>query len=280
MTANIQFSRVHRIFLSGSVTAPPRSSLPATVIVILAIGALSVAMVVPFSTDRWILAALAMLLLAAIVCKAVYAIHIALLALIWILAVGLIPRFQWWPLHLLAPLIAYGMAVVVTPPLRRSVGWLRAGHWGSGVWPMVMATVFVSVTALILWTVFTKPDLRRHLALVPKMPLWIYPFTAIGFAFLNAAMEEIIFRGVMLEVLDSALGENHWSVGAQAVSFAALHYLAGFPNGVLGFLMVFVYGVMLGMVRRRSRGLLAPWVAHLAADIAIFTTLAVILVRH
>ncbi|HYX72145.1 MAG TPA: CPBP family glutamic-type intramembrane protease, partial [Nitrososphaera sp.] len=63
----------------------------------------------------------------------------------------------------------------------------------------------------------------------------------------------------------------------QAGSFAAFHYLAGFPNGVFGLAMVFVYGFMLGVLRRRSRGLLAPWIAHVLADIVIFAILATVL---
>lgn len=44
--------------------------------------------------------------------------------------------------------------------------------------------------------------------------------------------------------------------------------------------MVLLYGFMLGIVRWRSRGLFAPWLAHLAADISIFTILAVTLHLH
>ena len=83
----------------------------------------------------------------------------------------------------------------------------------------------------------------------------------------------------MMEALDSALGDGYWSTGTQAVSFAALHYLTGFPSGMLGFFMVLVYGVMLGVIRRRSSGLLAPWIAHVMTDIAIFSILAVMLFR-
>jgi membrane protease YdiL (CAAX protease family) len=265
--------------LSGCIAAPPRSSPLAAVIVLAVIGALTAAMVVSHKADPWILAALALLLLLAIAIRAVYAIHMALLALVWLLWLGYIPYFRWWPFHLLAPIIFYGLAVIPFPPLRGSVGWLRMGRFGAEVWAMVVATVILSAAALILWTAFTGPNLAGHLAMMPKMPLYAYPLAAIGFAFLNAGMEEVIFRGIMLEALDSALGETSWSLGMQAVSFAALHYLSGFPNGGLGVLMVFVYGLMLGMVRRRAGGLLAPWIAHVAADITIFTTLVVILAR-
>ena len=278
MTANTKPSMEHSAFFLGSATAPLRSSRAGAAIVLSAIGALSLAMIAPGTAGKWVLVALAGLFLMAIVCKAIYATHVALFALIWVL-VGFLLYFQLWPLYLLVPLAVYGAAVVLTPQLRRSVRWLHTGHFGPDVRPLVLATVIVSSAALVTWAALTKPDLQRHLALIPEMPLWIYPLAAMGFASINAAMEEIVFRGIMMEVLDSALGETYWSVGTQAVSFAALHYLAGFPSGALGFLMVLVYGVMLGMVRRRSKGLLAPWVAHMTADITIFSILAVILIR-
>jgi hypothetical protein len=38
--------------------------------------------------------------------------------------------------------------------------------------------------------------------------------------------------------------------------------------------MTFVYGIMLGTIRRRSQGMFAPWVAHACADMVIFVILA------
>jgi len=90
-------------------------------------------------------------------------------------------------------------------------------------------------------------------------------------------MEETIFRGIMLEALDSALGTGHFSIILQSLSFAALHYRFGFPNGFCGFWMVFVYGWMLGYIRQKSRGILAPWIVHVVADITIFIILAIAL---
>jgi membrane protease YdiL (CAAX protease family) len=269
----------HSSVFSGRVDTPPRSSRAGAAIVMSVVGALSLAMVLPEATGKWAAAAVALLLALAVGCRAIHAVHIALLALVWILLVGLVPLFQRWPLTMLAPLAAYGLAVGLIPPLRRSVGWLHVGRSGPDVRILVIATVVGSGAALVLWSVLAKPDLQRHLALVPALPLWAYPVAAAGFAAVNAALEEAIFRGVMMEALDSALGEGYFSVGIQAASFAALHYLAGFPSGPIGFVMAFVYGVMLGVIRRRSRGLLAPWVTHVAADIAIFSIVAAILFR-
>jgi len=86
-------------------------------------------------------------------------------------------------------------------------------------------------------------------------------------------MEEAVFRGVVMEAVDSALGPGSWSVVLQAAPFAAFHYQAGFPNGTSGLAMTFMYGIMLGVIRRISRGMLAPLIAHILADITIFSIL-------
>ena len=55
----------------------------------------------------------------------------------------------------------------------------------------------------------------------------------------------------------------------QASAFAILHFAAGFPNGIAGYLMTFVYGLILGYLRERTGGLLAPYVTHVVADLVI-----------
>jgi hypothetical protein len=93
----------------------------------------------------------------------------------------------------------------------------------------------------------------------------------------NAAMEEVVFRGIIMQALDSALGVSNLTLVIQAGLFGSFHYLAGFPHGFGGFAMVFVYGFMLGVLRRRSQGVLAPWIAHVLADVTIFAILATVL---
>jgi membrane protease YdiL (CAAX protease family) len=74
--------------------------------------------------------------------------------------------------------------------------------------------------------------------------------------------------------LDQTVGAGGWSVALQAACFGAAHFVEGFPSGWLGFAMASVYGAMMGMVCRRSGGLLAPWIAHVGADLTIFALLA------
>jgi membrane protease YdiL (CAAX protease family) len=43
--------------------------------------------------------------------------------------------------------------------------------------------------------------------------LWCYPLVGLGFAVLNAAMEEAVFRGIVMDALDRSLGDVHAFVG-------------------------------------------------------------------
>ena len=236
--------------LTGSIAPPPRSSRMGAGIAVAAIVALSLVMILPHPLRVGGIAALVLLFPTAIAYRAIYAMHIIVLSLLWIALVAAVPLFRLWPLVLLVPLLAYAAVVIAVAPLRRSVGWLRAGRLDRATQLLILVTVIVSAVALVAWV-------------------------ACAFAALNAAMEEIIFRGVLMEALDSALGADQRAIAAQAVAFAAGHYLSGFPNGALGFVMVLTYGVLLGLIRRRAGGLIAPWLAHVAADLVIFSILVV-----
>lgn len=266
--------------ITGYIDAPPRSSVIDAAIVVTVVVVLSLALLMPGFQAISTRAVLAGLLALAIIRGAVYAVHIALLALLWLLLVSLVPLLQVWPLSIFVPLAAYGVVASIFPRLRHSVGWIHKGDIRWEIFKLMIVTVVVAILALLGWVILAKPDIEHYLSQVPPLPLWAYPFAGVGFAIFNAAMEEAIFRGIFLEALDSAIGTNYWSVCIQAIPFAALHYLAGFPNGVPGFFMVLVYGLMLGAIRRLSGGMLAPFVTHVAADITIFTILAFSLIQH
>jgi membrane protease YdiL (CAAX protease family) len=257
--------------------APPRTSLAGAITVLSAVALFSLAVAVPAAADSVArVAAAGTLFLAATLCRSVYAIHLTLFIL---LLFALVAVFPAWPLNLLAPLVAYGAVTAAVPSLRQTLSWLRRGRIDSQAIVLIAVTAVVSALFLVGWVTIEKPDLVHHLALIPAMPVWAYPLAGLGFALLNAAMEEAVFRGIVMESLDSALGAGYASVVIQAVAFAALHYPAGFPNGASGFVMVLVYGIMLGVIRRRSNGMLAPFVAHVAADITIYSVLAYNLIQ-
>ncbi len=174
-----------------------------------------------------------------------------------------------WPFPLLVPLALYFLAVLATGGLRRNALWLRAGRPDRLTWVFSAFIVLVSSAGLISWFFLFRPDLTKWLRAVPDFgPVLLVP-TGIGFAVLNAALEESVYRGIVMQGLDAAFGAGWLSVILQAVPFGAMH-IHGIPNGGAGVVMAVIYGLMLGFIRRRSRGMLAPFVTHVFADMVIF----------
>ena len=127
----------------------------------------------------------------------------------------------------------------------------------------------------MVWNVICRPDLGPNRANIPSMPLWLLPLAGIAFALINSAVEEAIFRGIFLQALDSCIGAGAIPLVIQAVLFGWLHYSAvGFPKGLAGVAMASFYGLLLGFLRYRARGMLAPWMAHMGTDIVVFTIVA------
>lgn len=263
----------------NQIHPPLRSTGGGTVVICAVIALLSSVMLLPHRVGLWTVAAMALLTICGTVSSSVQAVHLSLFGLLWVTLPFLFAAIQPWPFSMLIPLVVYGIMVAARPPLRHSSGWLRRGRLGSDILRLVLAAVVVSSVALVIWYMAVRPDLSRNLRYMPQMPIWVFPFAGLAFAMGNAALEEIIFRGIIMDALDSAFGPGRVAVALQAVPFAIFHYVAGFPRGGWGLLMTFVYGLMLGIIRRRARGMLAPWLAHMAADSTIFVILALVVLK-
>ena len=109
----------------------------------------------------------------------------------------------------------------------------------------------------------------------PNLPLALVVVGGIGFAFFNAFLEEAVYRVVFFEALAASTATATPAVVVQAAAFGALH-LNGFPRGVVGVALATIYGLMLGALRVRARGMLAVCVAHVCADATIFVILLVL----
>jgi membrane protease YdiL (CAAX protease family) len=221
---------------------------------------------------------LLLILVTAAILRCYAAVRLALLGVLMIAVAQAGSFFRQWPFPLLAPLIAYAAVVRILPVLRNSTNWMKTGTIDPGIVRLIVAVSLLSGIALVGWVMLSHADMRPYLEGMPQLPIWCLPLAGVGFATLNATMEEAVFRGVVMDALDRAIGDGHASVGIQAVLFGAYHYLAGFPNGASGFILTLIYGVVLGILRRLSRGMLAPLMAHIAADLTIFAVLLVYLI--
>jgi hypothetical protein len=182
-----------------------------------------------------------------------------------------------WPASFLAGLAVLPLLVRYVPALswlRPAFPWLRRGAIDRMTAMLIGGVSVVAGTALVLWFALLRPDVRDLVHMIPPMPKWALPFAGLGFSAANAVAEEAVYRGVALDALDAAFGAGVPSVLLQAVAFGCLH-LHGFPRGVIGVVLAATFGLMLGAIWRRARGMLAPWLAHVFADVAIVAILVV-----
>jgi membrane protease YdiL (CAAX protease family) len=260
--------------LSFRLIAPsPRSSVAGAGCIIIAGLVLTTSSFLADSNAVIVLVSIG-LLASSLLSREIQAIHISLFTAFLIIVPFLFSYLRQWPFNLLIPLFLYGAICATVPALRRSMLWLRLGRVDKKAALMIVSIAAVSGLALYIWQRSLAPDLSIHLKHIPAMPIWMFPLTGLAFSLGNAAVEEAIYRGVIMQAMDSAFGPGIASVLVQGWLFGAMHYLQGFPNGGWGLVMATAYGIMLGWLRRRSQGMLAPWLAHVCADIVIFVILA------
>ncbi len=180
-------------------------------------------------------------------------------------------RYLPWPASFALPLAVYALLVWRVPVLRSAAPRVERGEVGARIWCFVLAIAAVSSTALVLWKSLLRPDLRDLETMLPDQPLVLLLLGGFGFALLNAFLEEAVFRVVFVQALES-VASARTAVLIQAFAFGALH-LHGFPRGVVGVALATIYGLMLGALRVRAKGMLAVYVAHVLADLTIFAIL-------
>lgn len=160
---------------------------------------------------------------------------------------------------------------------RSEFSWFKKGEMDQVTWVITGLTSLLSAMALILWALWTDylGIASSMLSTFREIPFWFMLGIGIpGFALLNAFAEEAVYRGILQEALRKRfLNGLPLRLVFQASAFAAAHYAVGFPNGKLGYLMTFIYALMLVYLRERSNGMLASYVAHVCADFVIGLTL-------
>lgn len=179
-----------------------------------------------------------------------------------------IPILRAWPWIWLAPFIGYFVAVGVSPLLRASLTWLCIGRL---TFRACAATAAISVaTALVLLAFHfaVRPDVASFRAGLPSRAIGGVVVAGVMFATINAALEEMVFRGVLFESLRVQWGVS-FTLIATSLLFG-LGHLRGYPPGVGGACLAVVFGFVTGGLRIWTGGLGLPIVAHVVADATIY----------
>jgi hypothetical protein len=244
-------------------------------LVLAAVGLFTALPVVPLAVSFVLSAAIIGTLVAAFRGQAPQARHVTVFCAIappWLTLGRILP----WPIPLLGALVTHAAVARFTPGLSDALAWLRAGRIDRVILALIGLTVVVSSVALVVWHTIARPDLSDLYAQMPQLSPLLLAATGLVFALFNAAAEEAVWRGILLEALLATLPDARVAVLVQAVSFGICH-IQGFPRGLSGMVLAGIYGVMIGYIRVRSDGMLAPWVAHVFADITIFTILILLM---
>ena len=176
---------------------------------------------------------------------------------------------RYFPVILALGLLGYAGVVRGVPWLRGTATWARWGSFDATVCLLSALAWVLAAVALLSWYLLLHPNIADIVrAFVPRLPLGLLIAGGLIFSMVNAAVEEGAYRGVFLHALDSSLGTGFAALLLQAVAFGAIH-IRGFPRGWLGVGLACIYGLLMGVIRRRAGGMFAPWITHVFTDIVI-----------
>ena len=166
-------------------------------------------------------------------------------------------------------LLCYAGIVRGVPWLRGTATWARWGSFDATTCFLSVAAWLLAAAALLSWYLLLHPNIADIIkAFVPALPVGLLIAAGLIFSMVNAAVEEGAYRGVMLHALDRSLGPGFAALLLQALAFGAIH-IRGFPRGWVGVGLALIYGLLMGVIRRRAGGMFAPWIAHVFTDVVI-----------
>jgi hypothetical protein len=180
---------------------------------------------------------------------------------------GLLPYLKYWPMP--CGFILFVITQFIFPDLRKNSNWFIIGYFKPKNIILLLITIFISSGILILWYFRFLPDLSPMVVSLKDKPTIIIALSIIGFAIVNAIVEESIFDGICYRAMEENFKIPFIFIGLQALSYSITHF-RGIPSGYIGILLSFIYGgIMLGGLRYFTKGLLFPVIAHIFADLTI-----------
>jgi len=197
---------------------------------------------------------------------------VAVVGLVLVLGRLIVPEVPW--------IGALALGVGAAGALVRWAGWpgfaVPAGRLGGREVLASLGFTALASGALVAWWLVVRPPFDDLTAMLPSWPWPALIVLGLAFAIANAALEELLFRGLLFDALQRDGGLSEWAtVGAQAAVFGLLH-LHGFPRGWAGVGLAVIYGLMMGALRVWAGGLLAPWLGHVLVNAGMFASVALL----
>lgn len=164
-----------------------------------------------------------------------------------IMICNFLPYLRFWPMP--AGFLFFLILQIAFPNLRKNSKWFKVGKYNSKNVVLLIITIVISAGILVLWYLTTLPDLNPMVTSLKDKSKIVIIFSIIGFAIINAIVEESIFDGICYRAMEEHFKIPIIFIGLQALSYSVSHF-HGIPNGYIGILLSFIYGgLMLGGLR-------------------------------
>lgn len=169
----------------------------------------------------------------------------------------------------LIPIIIFTILILVFPQIRKNINWWTKDTIDKKTIIIIIGLSLISGIFLYIWAKWIAYDLSKYTKNLPNVSwIWIIIYGVV-FALFNSIAEEYLSRGMLCNGLEKILRNKIAIIIIQAVIFGVFHY-HGFPGGMIGMIMVFVWSVVLGVIRYRTNGLIGVLIGHFFADFTIY----------
>jgi len=164
------------------------------------------------------------------------------------------------------------MYILVTRERRRPRFWQTVHwKWPASVWSYLAGGVFLQLIFLLAERFLPFPKETPFDALLQR-PYSIF-LIAVFAVTLGPLMEELFFRGFLYPVLSRRLGVTT-AISTTAFGFALIH-ATQYGYSWASILLIFVFGLVLGVVRERTGSVAASFLVHVAYNGTIMVILFV-----
>lgn len=180
----------------------------------------------------------------------------------------LVPALRRWPWIWAAPFAVYFVLVAAFSPLRKSFAWLRMGRLSVGAIVATVGIMALTSLVLVLFHLTARPDVQSYLSAIPFSALGGVFVAGVVFTIVNAVLEELVFRGILFDALQSQWGK--WVTLVATAALFGFGHLRGYPSGPLGASLAALFGLAIGGLRLWTGGLALPILAHMSADATIY----------
>jgi len=177
--------------------------------------------------------------------------------------------FSFAGAYFLLPIVSYLAFALLFPSLRKTLSWWRKDTINFASWVIILGLSTISAISLYLWANYFQDSLTEFIKQLPIGKWYIIFANGVAFAAINASIEEFLSRGMLWNGLEKVFNSKYVIILTQSLFFGILHY-SGFPNGATGVVMVFLWSLVLGIIRYRTNGLAGVIISHFFSDLAIY----------